>query len=49
MVTNSDSRDSNDEEVFRRVGLVTLFWVLALVLAGLALIFFGDALFDLVV
>lgn len=49
MTTSSDPRNANDEEVFRRVGLLTILWVILLVLAGLALIFFGDALFDLVV
>jgi hypothetical protein len=48
MTTNTDSRDANDREVFRRVGVLTVLWVILLVLAGLALLFFGDALFELV-
>lgn len=49
MTTQSDSRDTNDQEVFRRVGILTALWVILLVLAGLALLFAGDSLFDLVV
>ncbi|WP_336134480.1 hypothetical protein [Natronomonas amylolytica] len=49
MTTSSDPRNANDEEVFRRVGYLTILWVILLVIAGLALIFFGDALFDLIV
>lgn len=49
MNTQSEARDTNDQEVFRRVGILTALWVVLLVLAGLALIFFGDSLFDLVI
>lgn len=48
MPTHSDSRDANDREVFRRVGILTVIWVILLVVAGLALLFFGDQLFQLV-
>lgn len=49
MPTHTDSRDTNDKEVFRRVGILTVLWVILLILAGLALLFAGDSLFDLVV
>jgi hypothetical protein len=48
MTTESEPRDANDQEVFRRVGILTILWVVLLVLAGAALIFFGDELFRLV-
>jgi hypothetical protein len=48
MTTESEARDTNDQQVFRRVGLLTILWVILLVIAGLALIFFGDSLFELV-
>jgi hypothetical protein len=47
-MTTPDSRDANDAEVFRRVGYLTLLWVVLLVIAGIALIVFGDVLFELV-
>ncbi|QLD86117.1 hypothetical protein HWV23_10390 [Natronomonas halophila] len=48
MTTESEPRDANDQQVFRRVGILTILWVILLVIAGLALIFFGDSLFELV-
>lgn len=47
-MTTQNSRDENDSQVFRRVGLLTILWILFLVAAGVALIVMGDALFDLV-
>jgi len=41
--------DDRDRQVFRRLGVMTVVWVILLVVAGLLLLFYGGALTDLVV
>ena len=41
--------DDRDRQVFRRLGIMTVVWVILLVVAGLLLLFYGGALTDLVV
>lgn len=48
MSAQSDPRDSNDQAVFRRVGVMTILWIILLIVAGLALLLSGDQLFHLV-
>ena len=41
--------DDRDRQVFRRLGIMTVVWVILLVVAGLLLLFYGGVLTDLVV
>ena len=41
--------DDRDRQVFRRLGVMTIVWVILLVVAGLLLLFYGGFLTDLVV
>ena len=41
--------DDRDRQVFRRLGIMTIVWVILLVVAGLLLLFYGGFLTDLVV
>jgi hypothetical protein len=44
-----DGADSRDRQVFRRLGVMTIVWVILLVVAGLLLLFYGPTLAELVV
>ena len=44
-----DGADDRDRQVFRRLGVMTIVWVILLVVAGLLLLFYGGFLTDLVV
>jgi hypothetical protein len=44
-----DEATDRDRRVFRRLGVMTIVWVLLLVAAGLLLLFYGPALSNLVV
>lgn len=41
--------DDRDREVFTRLGVMTIVWVIVLIIAGLLLLFFGPTLAELVV
>jgi len=40
--------DDRDRQVFRRLGVMTIVWVILLVVAGLLLLFYGPTLAELV-
>ncbi|PSP45227.1 hypothetical protein BRC63_01755 [Halobacteriales archaeon QH_10_70_21] len=43
-----DGADDRDRQVFRRLGVMTIVWVILLVVAGLLLLFYGPTLAELV-
>lgn len=43
-----DPRNANDRTVFRRVGIITVLWIILLVIAGLLLLYFGPSLSEIV-
>jgi hypothetical protein len=45
----ADAADDYDREIFTRLGVMTIVWIVLLVVAGLLLLFFGPSLADLVV
>jgi hypothetical protein len=45
----ADAADDYDREIFTRLGVMTIVWIVLLVVAGLLLLFFGPTLADLVV
>lgn len=49
MSPDLETRTDYDRQVFLRLGIMTLVWIILLVAAGVALVLFGDFLVDLVV
>ena len=49
MTSKLDPRTEYDQSVFRRLGVMTIVWILLLVFAGVALVVYGDFLVDLFV
>ena len=49
MAEKLDPRTEYDQTVFRRLGVMTVVWILLLVFAGVGLVVYGDFLVDLFV
>lgn len=48
--SNADGgADDRDRQVFTRLGVMTIVWVILLIIAGLLLLYFGPSLADIVV
>ena len=49
MTAKLDPRSEYDQTVFRRLGVMTIVWIILLVFAGVALVVYGDFLVDIFV